>query len=44
MVCFIDGGENVKIEKNIMPSVKTGFVVCIHKNRLNFKVKGSKGK
>jgi len=41
---LLDGGDNVKIEENIMLSVKAGFVVYIHKNRLNFKVKRSKRK
>jgi len=44
MGCPLDGGDNVKIEKTGMPSVKAGFVVCMHKNQLNIKVKGSKGK
>jgi len=44
MGCPFDGGDNVKIKKNIIPLVKAGFVVSMHKNRLNFKVKGSKSK
>jgi len=41
MGCPFDGGENIKIEKNIMPFVIGGFVVhiFIYQNRLQFKVK-----
>jgi len=40
MGCPLDGGDIIKIEKK----VKGGFVVCIYKNRLHFKVKRSKSK
>jgi len=34
----------LKLKNHIMPLVKVGFVLCMHQNGLNFKVKGSKGK
>jgi len=42
MGCPRDGGDNVKIEEKIILSVQAGFVVYMHKNRPNFKVKRSK--